>query len=369
MAEPPADHEFDEAFFDALVEAVEAAVASGRIPADRAEEIATSAVAPALEAVVPGIVGRLEEAMPEMLSEHLDRRGHFESTLRGVWGNALDRYYAYCVVALELGEKFNDDGWPAALQEGDVLFEVMTGQLARACRVAHEVHCLLSGGYAAGALARSRSLHEIAVTTIVLSDHGRLPEHADLAERYSLHGAVDQLKDARIYAEVHERLGYEPLEADLLPDLEAECEDLVRRFGSSYAADYGWAAQLVGKPRFGFRDIEVLAGLDHLRGHYRWASHEVHSGARGWALNRVDRAGVLHQETGPSPLGLADAGEMALLSLHQVAVNALSCRGHDSPIGVVGLMVLERLRDQASEALLQAHRNAEIAFLAPTDDH
>lgn len=73
------------------------------------------------------------------------------------------------------------------MEKQDYLFEALTGLHARACRVAVEIHHLLAGGFPMGALARCRTLHEIAVTMMILADFGCMDEHPDLAERFLLH--------------------------------------------------------------------------------------------------------------------------------------------------------------------------------------
>ena len=81
-------------------------------------------------------------------------------------------------------------------EEFDPVFEALIGLYARACRVAREVHHLLSGGFPFGALARSRTLHELAVITIGIADYGRDEAHADLADRFLQHAWIARYSDA-----------------------------------------------------------------------------------------------------------------------------------------------------------------------------
>jgi hypothetical protein len=54
-----------------------------------------------------------------------------------------------------------------------------------------------------------------------------------------------------------------------------------------------------------FRDLEKLAGLDHMRPHYGWASHRMHAGAKGAALNIVSRGPQSVYLTGPCGVALS----------------------------------------------------------------
>ena len=49
---------------------------------------------------------------------------------------------------------------------------VLLIRLVRACQVTDEIICLLENGFADGAMARWRTLHEIAVVAVVISQHG-----------------------------------------------------------------------------------------------------------------------------------------------------------------------------------------------------
>lgn len=76
--------------------------------------------------------------------------------------------------------------------------------------MAHEIHSLLSNGYPFGALASWRTVHELSVIASVLEAHGRAND-ADLTTRWEGCCAVIHLKDAEIFQERAERLGYQPL--------------------------------------------------------------------------------------------------------------------------------------------------------------
>jgi len=164
-------------------------------------------------------------------------------------------------------------------EEFDAVFEALIGLYARACRVAREVHYLLSGGFPFGALARSRTLHELAVITIVIADYGREDEHADLADRFIQHAWIARYRDAKLYQESREALGQEPLSDEDMAQMQQQHDLLIAKYGKTYSKDYGWATGLNRQSSApDFRELEGLADLSHLRWHYKQQSHEVHAG-------------------------------------------------------------------------------------------
>jgi hypothetical protein len=66
------------------------------------------------------------------------------------------------------------------------LASALTRLHARACQVAAEILALMQHGFADGAMARWRTLHEIAVIATFLRDRGEV-----MAERYHASGVLD----------------------------------------------------------------------------------------------------------------------------------------------------------------------------------
>lgn len=192
------------------------------------------------------------------------------------------------------------------------VYDALLGLHARACRTALEVYHLLTDGLPKGALARARTLHEIAVTAMVIADYGRRSEHRDLADRFLDHEAVATYKDALNYQLNCETLGYEPFSDEEMAEMKAGRDAVVAKYGSAYKEQYGWAAGLDKPTAPTFGDLEKLAKLSHLRSHYSWASHEVHSDAKGSFLNESIWGETIYRETSYSDDGLADPGHMAL---------------------------------------------------------
>jgi hypothetical protein len=211
----------------------------------------------------------------ELRHQIRDRRG-FEKRLQQRWGEAIDLLRMMLTVSRELGEITRD----AVADDPDFaspcLLEVLTRLHARACQVTDEIACLLSSGFADGAMARWRTLHEIAIVALFIKEHGE-----ELARRYIAHQVVESFHAAKDYRECSERLGYEPLTEFEFAEIQKDYEEVVRLYGDTFKTQYGWAASALGRNKPSLKDIEKATGIDHLRAHYRMASHNVHANPKG----------------------------------------------------------------------------------------
>jgi hypothetical protein len=295
-----------------------------------------------------------------MLQEHAELRADFEKSLATHWKRALDLYEMVTVACEEAGAEYNSANSEAAEKENDLVFEALVGLHALACRTASEVYALLRSGHPFGAMTRWRSLHENAVVAEILSANG-----SGVAERFLLHQYLQNAKDARSYQEHCEALGYEPLSEEEFAETQQAADDLKRRYGKEYQRDYGWAAILTDDGRApSFRDLERMAGLEHLRPFYGWASHAVHPGSKGLQLNLLQRGEGSVRLAGPTNAVLADPGHGTLQALLH-ATTVLLIHGRQGSAQhfehLIVISALKRLVDEAGDAFLQAERDLEVA--------
>ena len=179
-----------------------------------------------------------------MLKEQSQHQQQFEKRLTKRWRRPLDLLDLFISVSTEAGMDFNDEFGDDASRSEDAVFEALIRLHARACQVSSEVLSLLRSGYADGAHARWRTLHEIAVVSCLINEHGQ-----DLAEKYLLHDVIQRHKSARLHQEYAERINEDPLTREEFERLESEHQELVRRFGKSFKEEYGWAASVAGNER------------------------------------------------------------------------------------------------------------------------
>lgn len=227
----------------------------------------------------------------------------------------------FILISQEIGAEFNKSVRNDVEKEISPRFEVLSRSHARSCQVALEILTLLQNGFADGADARWRTLHEIAVETNVINRHDD-----DLAVRYLDHDIIQKRESARTFqAHCHE-LGYEAVTDEELQELETAYTRLIRQHGKDFANENGWAAHLTGKPRPRFKDIEVIAKFEHMRPLYKMACLNVHGGARGLFF----RLGLSYEEdenlllAGPSTNGLANPIQNTAYSLLQITAALLT---------------------------------------------
>jgi Family of unknown function (DUF5677) len=127
----------------------------------------------------------------------------FRNRLYGRWRTGISKLHMLVTMARELGDNINRDARRNSRSSGAVLADVLTRLHARSCQLAEEVIVLLETGFANGAMARWRTMHEIAMTAAFISEHGNA-----CAERYTDHRIVESYKGALEYEAVHAKLGY-----------------------------------------------------------------------------------------------------------------------------------------------------------------
>jgi len=211
--------------------------------------------------------------------------------------------------------------------------------------------CLLNNGFADGAMARWRTLHEIAAVSSLIRRHGD-----ELAERYEHHQIVESRKAALQYERYQKRLRQRPLSEKTLKKIEADYASALETYGADFGNPQGWGAKHLGKRNPSIADIQEAAGIDHLAPYYRMASHNVHANPKGVFF----KLGLIGEQTllaGPSNAGLADPGHATALSL--VLVSSLLLHLYPTLDNNIGMKIMEELGNEIGSELLSAHKKLE----------
>lgn len=305
------------------------------------------------------LTNTLMQNMPEMLVEHRNIQAAFEQTLQERWKKALDLYDTCVVIGRESGELYNKEHRPQAAKDQDLVFEVLMRIHVKACQTVSAVGVLLKSGYARDALARQRTLHELAVTASFIKEHGQ-----ETAERYWLHNGIESYKVAILNQQYFERLGETPYDPAEIDQLTSQKDALLRRFGKVFYEQYGWAAYALGMTKgVQFKHIEEKVNLDYLRPYYKMASHGVHANIKGLLFD----IGDMYKErpeynnmllAGASNAGLADPGQLALISFSQCTEAFLTLRPDLETR--IKIQVLNRFVQAACQAFIEIHRDLEL---------
>lgn len=303
-----------------------------------------------LREITDNLYADFEKRAPAMLREHRALRRGFMKRNFGRWRRGFDLLECLIVISQEAGSAINNALRPIAVLNGDAIFEAIIPNHARAIQISREILTLMMAGFPDGALARWRTLHEIAVVSLFLSEHGQR-----IAERYILHDHVTAWKRAKSYMEHHERANLGPIDKETLDRLEANSKDIMGRFGDSMKEDYGWAAPALNKTRPTFADLEKATRLDHWRPRYKWATQNTHGSYRslGSTLATCESEQPV-LSVGESNSGMTDPAHMTAISLNAATLPVIMLEPNLDRLAVAKIM--ERLSDEIGETFLRLDR-------------
>ncbi len=324
-------YEFDEKFLDAIKEVI--------------------------KSVTPILITGLKKNAAKMLSDRRSGYKSFNMRLFKDWKKALDLFEMFLVVAYEVGEDFNKDFRKNITNEDNFLLEALTRLHARACQISSEILVLIQNGYADGAHARWRTLHEISVIGSFLSSHGK-----ELAEMYLLHENIESYNAASQYKKYYEQLGLQPLADCELEKITNVYEDLISRFGKQYTKEYGWASTVLNKKDPSFFDIEMDVGLNYFRPLYKLASHNIHANPKGvlFKMGLIDNNRNILL-AGPSNTGFTDAAQDTIISLCNITIILITQRPNIDYLVICNSLL--KLIPEITDEFLKAQNKIELRSL------
>lgn len=240
------------------------------------------------------------------------------SQIESLWGKPLSQ--------LSLIITFTEESLAWYMQRTDNLHQesitqdILIRLYGKAIQISKEVLILLTNGYANGAQARWRSLHELSVISSFISKQGD-----DVAQRYLDHRAINQYKSALQKREYFTRLNSAPVTTKQMTKLKRRYDELLLKYGNSFKGDYGWAANALSLKRPTFKDIEEVVELDHHRPYYKSASSNIHCNTTGvfdgLGLMPGNDSEVL---SGASDLDIASPAQSLMISLNVISVSLLT---------------------------------------------
>ena len=242
-------------------------------------EAISKAVPEAVSAAADIIVEDLLQSAHENAAQLRTEQANRVQSVQRMWGIALDELDFLRHLVLEWGhEAFELRSGPYA--SPNTAF-ALSRLFTRAYDVVGEIVVLGRNGYADGALARWRSLHELCVIAMFLA---KQPDRCALM--YLLHHRVEELKLLDVDRSSGTANAKDIHSDPRISKLRREKAALVARFGKAFGGDYGWASVELGEARTTFRDLENHVGLNLLRRGYQRANSTVHGGALA-TLTRV----------------------------------------------------------------------------------
>ena len=291
----------------------------------------------------------LDKNSTSMLLEHQNFRKNFEKDHQLLWDKGLNLLETFIVISQEAGEEFNKNYRTEAAKTDDYVFDVLTRLHSRAIQVAYEVLALLKSGFADGAHARWRTIHEITVVGLFICNYGQV-----VAERYLLHEIIESYKAMNQYNKYCKNLGQLPYSEDEVNNMKIAHDKLVTRYGIEFCSQYGWAANITKNKNTKFFHIEKKSGMEHLRPYYKMASHNVHANPKGIKFKlglSLEVEEILL--AGPSNYGLADPAHGAAISILQITSALLTHKTNFD--NLVILKILSKYEEEIGSAFLKVN--------------
>jgi hypothetical protein len=344
----------DEWHLDEYQKSFDAELARKYIEQDKSEdeilEFLPDLYEDALKKVSDSLFLELEERAPAMLREHRTLRRGFVRRNCARWQRGFDLLERLIVISQETGSAINTALRPSAVDSRDAVFEAIIPNHARAVQISREILTLMMAGFPDGALGRWRTLHEIAVISLFISEHGQ-----PVAERYVLQDQVTAWRRAKNYMEHHERANLQPVEKDVLDRLEANSEEIISRYGDNMKSDYGWASPVLNKEKPLFADLEKATKLDHWRPRYKWATQNTHGSYRslGSTLATCESERPV-LAVGESNSGMTDPAHMTAISLNAATLPVIMLEPNLDRLAVA--RISDRLSDEIGEAFFRLDR-------------
>jgi hypothetical protein len=298
------------------------------------------------------LIDNLEVCEEKNVSDLVSGNDEFIKRNRQRWKEGFKKLLTLRMVCLEAGINFQKLVLAIPELENDELIGVLMRQHAHACRISGEIIHLLEGGYPDAALARWRTLFEIAVTSLVIKKYGR-----EAAIDYIKHGMVKNSEGI----EEHKKTAVE-MNCETFTDEEvARAKDIKTEF-SGGEDSWHWARKYVGASQFGkLRDHVGLGKWSH---NYKLASRNIHSDyfemTSMLGMREATSDALL---TGQSNSGFTDPAHFTAISLSTITSTFITAYIEDESSkldysdSLLFLKVIEHYVRQVGESFLKVEKS------------
>jgi Family of unknown function (DUF5677) len=275
----------------------------------------------------------------------------FRKNLVERWNKGLESLHLLLNLSRDVGTSFNKRLRRSTAKKGKYTRDVLGKLHVRGCQVSAEILMLVENGYADGAMARWRTLHEISIVATLIAENGD-----ELAMRYIEHSAVEAKRAMDEFVRCHTALGYASPTKREIASVVAKFDSAVQRFGKDFSTPYGWAVGHSGitNPNPKFRDLEDAAGRAMMRSYYKMASYNVHASSKGllFRLGTIDDPS--HLIAGATNAGLEEPGQNMAFTLTQLTALLIGPKYQLDDL--IQLQILTLLRDGAVAGLIKSAR-------------
>lgn len=295
----------------------------------------TDTVYRAVHETINEVAAKVGERLEENAFEHaLElRRAHDQRAMmtQRLWGETIKQLDLLRELVAEWGGIASEVRQGAYAQSTTAF--ALNRLFSRAYEIVGEILVLIRSGYADGALARWRSLHEVCVIAMFLS------KRTDkCAEMYLEHHCIEELRMLQLDRTSGTAKRTNRHQDRYLRGLLARKSVLVNKYGGAFANDNGWAAVDLSRARVTFKDLETHVGLDLLRNGYQRANSTVHGGALA-TLTRVSlNTAVVDDSLIPPAYGCQTAARYSAASLSML-VAELCLNTENADLVTMGMVI------------------------------
>lgn len=211
------------------------------------------------------LIATTREHENETINTLISEDDAFVERNRNRWAIGFQKLRALREISIQAGMNFQQHFLKIEEYQHDVLYGVLMRQHAHACRISGEIIHLLEGGYADGAIARWRTLYEIAITCLTIKKYGR-----DAASDYVKHGMVKNTEGILEYQKTAEAMGLPPFSIE-----EIEAAEKLKEEITNGDRSWHWARRHAGASKL--EKLREIVGLEKWSHNYKLASRNIHS--------------------------------------------------------------------------------------------
>ncbi|MEI2396754.1 MULTISPECIES: DUF5677 domain-containing protein [Paenibacillus] len=304
-----------------------------------------------LNETTPILLNSLRKQQGEMLEEHRLIRAEFEARLSRRWLKPLALFESLIVVSLESCEELYQE--LSEEMETNMKFKVLVRLHARACQISYEVLALVRSGFADGAMARWRTLHELSVLAFFISQND-----TETAQMYLDYEIIEQYYEMQEYIKYAPKLGYSELTEEDALEIINKREGVIRKYGADFDKPFGWTMKVLNKKDRNFKGLEENIELDHLRPYYKLACNYIHLGpkASSFSLGIIEGSKVI--SAGATNYGLANPAQNACLSLTQITTCFLTL--YPTYERLMTCKVMETFMEEACQFFVEIQEEIEF---------
>jgi len=322
------------AFREKMENLLKDSISTGKLKPEQAETIFNKTP----EMLVDETYKSLETDRTKNLQEIISDEDGFVERNYERWKEGFDLLRMFRHICLGAGHLFQQEFLKYPQFKEDVLLGVLMRLHARACRVTGEVIALLINGYPDGALSRWRTLHEIAVISIVLKKYGQAA-----AEDYIRYARVQVVNGMERYQKTAQAMGREPYSLEEI-EKAREWRSKILASDKAFESTNGWARKYVGASKF--EKLQIAVGLEKWDSDYASASLDIHSAYREMrSLLGMAEAKEEILLSGPSNSGMTEPAHFTAIALSQITATFILTYSEDEecPIDHTGSAIFTQL--------------------------